>query len=251
MHLLIIQTGVATIGRRILVQRKGRGSQQFKSPRHRKIAPARHPKWAPGKTYVGTVVDMLHEAGRGAPLAVVKYEGENQNHYMVAPEGVYVGQEIECGDEATLANGNTLILEHIPEGTPVYNIEGSPGDGGKFVRSSGLAATIVSIDEKKAMVRLPSGRQKAFSPRCRATIGIVSGGGRSEKPFLKAGTVYHHVRAKARKWPVVRGAAMNAASHPHGGGSHQSAGRPTTVSRNAPPGRKVGNIAARRTGRRK
>ena len=83
-----------------------------------------------------------------------------------------------------------------------------------------------------------------------ATIGIVAGGGRPEKPFLKAGAVWHHTRPKARKWPVVRGTAMNACSHPHGGGSHQSPGRPTTVSRHAPPGRKVGNIAARRTGRK-
>ncbi len=195
-------------------------------------------------------MNLHHESGRGAPLAEIKYEGETKVHFMVAPEGAQVGQIIECGDEATLANGNTLILEHIPEGTPVYNIEGSPGDGGKYVKSSGLAATIVSIDKTKAMVRLPSGRQKSFSPRCRATIGIVAGGGRQEKPFLKAGAKWHHARGKARKWPIVRGAAMNAASHPHGGGSHQSPGRPSTVSRHAPPGRKVGNIAARRTGRK-
>ncbi len=239
------------MGRRILVQRKGRGTTQWRSPRHLKIAPAKHPKWAPDKTYVGQVVDLLHESGRGAPLAKIKYEGESKLHYIMAPEGVQVGQTIECGEEAALANGNTLMLEYIPEGTPIYNIEGSPGDGGKYVRSSGLAASIVSIDKSKAMVRLPSGRQKVFSPRCRATIGIVSGGGRPEKPFLKAGAVFHHVRGKARKWPVVRGAAMNACSHPHGGGSHQSPGRPSTVSRHAPPGRKVGNIAARRTGRKK
>jgi len=170
---------------------------------------------------------------------------------MIAPEGAYVGQEIECGADAALTNGNTLMLQHIPEGTPIYNVEGKPGDGGKFVRSSGLTSMIVSADPSKVMVRLPSGSQKAFSPRCRATIGIVAGGGRKEKPFLKAGTVWHHNRVKARKWPVVRGTAMNAVSHPHGGGSHQSPGRPTTVGRNTPPGRKVGNIAARRTGRKK
>lgn len=238
------------MGKRVLVQRKGHGTTQWRSPRHKKIAPARHPKWAPNKTYIGTIVNLHHESGRGAPLAEIKYEGETKIHFMVAPEGAQVGQIVECGEDAPLANGNTLILEHIPEGTPVYNIEGSPGDGGKYVKASGLAATIVSIDKTKAMVRLPSGIQKAFSPRCRATIGIVAGGGRQEKPFLKAGAVWHHTRGKARKWPVVRGAAMNAASHPHGGGSHQSPGRPSTVSRNAPPGRKVGNIAARRTGRK-
>jgi large subunit ribosomal protein L2 len=238
------------MGRRILVQRKGRGTTQWRSPSHKKIAPARHPKWAPDKTYVGTIMNLIHEAGRGAPLASVRYEGETKLHYMVASEGAQVGQIIECGENARLENGNTLMLEYIHEGTPVYNIEGSPGDGGKYVKASGLTATIVSIDKTKAMVRLPSGAQKAFSPRCRATIGIVAGGGRSEKPFLKAGTVWHACQGKARKWPVVRGAAMNACSHPHGGGSHQSPGRPSTVSRNAPPGRKVGNIAARRTGRK-
>jgi len=238
------------MGRRILVQRKGRGTTQWRSPVHKKIAPARHPKWAPEKTYTGSITRLVHEAGRGAPLAEIKYEGESKSHYIVAPEGAQVGQIIECGEEAALANGNTMILEHIPEGTPIYNIEGSPGDGGRYVRASGLTATIISTDKTKSMVRLPSGVQKAFSPRCRATIGIAAGGGRPEKPFLKAGAVWHHTRGKARKWPVVRGAAMNACSHPHGGGSHQSPGRPTTVSRHAPPGRKVGNIAARRTGRK-
>jgi large subunit ribosomal protein L2 len=238
------------MGKRILVQRKGRGTTQWRSPSHKKIAPARHPKWSPDKTYAGSIVKLLHEPGRGAPLAAVRYDGEKKLHYMVAPEGAYVGQAIECGQDATLANGNTLMLQHIPEGTPIYNIEGSPGDGGKYVRASGLTATIISTDKAKSMIRLPSGVQKSFSPRCRATIGIIAGGGRSEKPFLRAGAVWHHTHANARKWPVVRGAAMNAASHPHGGGSHQSPGRPTTVSRNAPPGRKVGNIAARRTGRK-
>ena len=133
------------MGKRILVQRKGRGTTQWRSPSHKKIAPARHPKWAPNKTYIGTIVDLHHESGRGAPLAEIRYEGESKIHYMVAPEGAQVGQIVECGDDASLANGNTLMLEHIPEGTPVYNIEGSPGDGGKFVKSSGLAATIVSI----------------------------------------------------------------------------------------------------------
>ncbi|MEM4735996.1 MAG: 50S ribosomal protein L2 [Candidatus Thorarchaeota archaeon] len=239
------------MGKSLLVQRKGRGTSQWQNVGHRRIAPAKHPKWAPGKTYVGEVVGLHHETGRGAPLAEVKYEGESGTHFMVAPEGIQVGSRIECGENALVFTGNTLMLEHIPEGVPIYNIEGSPGDGGKFVRSSGLYATIVSVDKTRAVVKLPSGAHKEFSPRCRATIGVVAGGGRPEKPFLKAGKVYHHTKMKARKWPVVRGSAMNAASHPHGGGSHQSPSKPSTISRNAPPGRKVGNIAARRTGRRR
>ena len=109
----------------------------------------------------------------------------------------------------------------------------------------------MSLDEKKAMVQLPSGTLKAFNPKCRATIGIVAGGGRPEKPFVKAGTKYHLTKAKGQHWPIVRGSAMNAVSHPHGGGMHQSPGGPYTVKRNTPPGAKVGLIAARRTGRKK
>ncbi|RDE15850.1 MAG: 50S ribosomal protein L2 [Candidatus Thorarchaeota archaeon] len=239
------------MGKRILVQRKGRGAQQFTSPSQKKISPARHPKWAPGKTYIGVITDLHHEAGRGAPLAKVRFNGESQPLFMVAPEGAYVGQEVECGDDAALANGNTLMLEHIPEGMPIYNIEASPGDGGKFVRASGLTASIISSDKTRTIVKLPSGAQKTFSPRCRATIGIVGGGGRLEKPLLKAGAAFHLASGKARKWPTVRGDAMNPVAHPHGGGSHQSPSHPTTVSRNAPPGAKVGHIAARRTGRKR
>ncbi|TET30279.1 MAG: 50S ribosomal protein L2, partial [Candidatus Heimdallarchaeota archaeon] len=87
---------------------------------------------------------------------------------------------------------------------------------------------------------------KPFNPRSRATIGVVAGGGRTEKPFLKAGAKYHHLRAKGHKYPRVRGNAMNAVSHPHGGGSSTR-----TVSRNAPPGAKVGLIAARQSGRKR
>ena len=87
-----------------------------------------------------------------------------------------------------------------------------------------------------------------MDPRCRATVGIAAGGGRTEKPFKKAGYKFYAVRMRATLWPHVRGTAMSAYDHPHGG---RSFGKPTAVSRNAPPGRKVGLIAARRTGRRK
>jgi len=80
-------------------------------------------------------------------------------------------------------------------------------------------------------------------------VGIVAGGGRIDKPMLKAGRNYHKYKAKRKSWPRVRGVAMNPVDHPFGGGNHQHIGKPSTVSRYAPPGRKVGLIAARRTGR--
>lgn len=85
--------------------------------------------------------------------------------------------------------------------------------------------------------------------RCRACIGIVAGGGRPEKPMLKAGRAYHKAKAKRNNWPDVSGVAMNPVDHPHGGGNHQHVGHPSTVGRSACPGQKVGKIAARRTGR--
>jgi large subunit ribosomal protein L2 len=127
----------------------------------------------------------------------------------------------------------------------------NPGDGGKFVRSSGTYASLITHDVGKAIIELPSGELKAFHPKCRATIGVVAGGGRREKPFLKAGNRHYAKKAKGKKSVGVRGVAMNAVDHPHGGGNRQHPGRPTTISRHAPPGRKVGSIAAKRTGKRR
>merc|ERR1712066_531499 len=109
---------------------------------------------------------------------------------------------------------------------------------------------ITQIEETNStQIRLPSGIKKTIPADCRATIGIVSGGGRLDKPMLKAGRAYHKYRVKRNCWPKVRGVAMNPVEHPHGGGNHQHIGHPSTVKRSTSPGRKVGLIAARRTGR--
>ena len=97
-------------------------------------------------------------------------------------------------------------------------------------------------------IKLPSGAKKIVPSSCRAMIGQVAGGGRTEKPMLKAGNAYHKYRVKRNCWPKVRGVAMNPVEHPHGGGNHQHIGHASTVRRDAPPGQKVGLIAARRTG---
>jgi large subunit ribosomal protein L8e len=90
--------------------------------------------------------------------------------------------------------------------------------------------------------------KKIVKGNCRATIGIVAGGGRIDKPLLKAGRAHHKYRVKRNSWPKTRGVAMNPVDHPHGGGNHQHIGHASTVARSAPPGQKVGLIAARRTG---
>ena len=96
---------------------------------------------------------------------------------------------------------------------------------------------------------MPSGCKKTMHSRCRAMVGIVAGGGRLDKPMMKAGRAYHKYAVKRNSWPKVRGVAMNPVEHPHGGGNHQHIGHASTCKRDAPPGRKAGMIAARRTGR--
>jgi large subunit ribosomal protein L2 len=196
----------------------------------------------------GQVKKIIHDPGRGAPMVAVKLE-TGETYYSVAPEGVCVGQPTQIGSKASVEIGNVLPLGKIPEGIMVCNIELSPGDGGKMVRSSGTYATIVAHTPEGTILKLPSKRTKNVHNLCRATIGLISGAGRTEKPFLKAGTKFHLMKAKGHMYPRTRGIAMIAASHPYG--SSKKGGRKvTTVSRNAPPGKKVGLIAARSAGSR-
>jgi len=235
------------MGRRIQGQRRGRGGPTFRAPSHRYKAELSHKK-PEGDVLSGEVVDVEHDPARSAPVARVEFEDGDQR-LVLAAEGVGVGDSIEVGISAAVEAGNTLPLAEIPEGIPVSNVERQPGDGGVFARASGVNADLITHERDAAVVQLPSGEVKRLSPDCRATVGVVAGGGRTEKPFVKAGNKYHKMRARGTKWPRVRGVAMNAVDHPFGGGGRQHPGRPKSVSKNAPPGRKVGDIGSRRTGR--
>ncbi len=229
------------MGKRIIPQRRGRGTSVYRAPSHRYTGRPINPKVEKGK---GVVKEIFHDPGHTAPLARVVLDNGNKV-LMLAHAGMYEGQEIEIGVDADIRPGNVLPLGSIPEGVPIYNIEAQPGDGGRYIRTGGNYAQIVTHGIKTT-VQMPSGEFKLFDPRCRATIGVVAGGGRKDKPMLKAGKVYHAWRSKARKHVQVRGVAMNAVDHPHGGGNHQHVGRPSTVSRNAPPGRKVGRLSPKK-----
>jgi len=194
-------------------------------------------------------VEFLHEPGRGSPLASVKLE-TGETYYTVVPEGIYEGQQIQIGSKASIDIGSVVPLGSVPEGTMVCNIELSPGDGGKIARSSGSYATVVAHTPEGTIIKLPSGKTRYLNDLCRATIGVVSGAGRVDKPFLKAGARFHLMRAKGRMYPRTRGIAMVAAAHPYGS-SRRGARKVTTVSRHAPPGQKVGLIAARSAGRKR
>jgi large subunit ribosomal protein L8e len=179
------------------------------------------------------------------------YKYKMDNELWVAAEGMHTGQFVMCGVRAKLVIGNVLPLKSMPEGTVICNMEAFPGDRGKYGRSSGDYCTIIAHNDNGfTRVRLPSGMKKTVSNDCRATVGIVAGGGRTDKPMLKAGRAYHKFKAKRNCWAKVRGVAKNPVEHPHGGGNHQHIGKASTVRRDAPAGKKVGLIAARRTGRK-
>lgn len=240
------------MGKRLLVQRRGRGGSVFRSPGWKHEGPAKYRvldlEAIYGRTISGTVTELFHDPGRGCPLARVKFE-DGVEMLMVAPEGLAVAQRVYYGAKAPINVGNILPLGSIPEGTIVCNVEVRPGDGGKLARSSGTYAIVLAHKDDKTLIQLPSRKIKEVSSHCRATVGIVAGGGRVEKPMLKAGKVYHLSKVKAVKYPTVRGKAMGAYAHPAGGGHHPKGLTP--VARNAPPGQKVGHIAPKRTGRKR
>lgn len=236
------------MGKRILAQRKGRGSI-FEAKTHKCIAPSRLPDIFEPTT--ATVVEIMHNPGRGTPLAKFVTE-DGQVFYLHAVEGLYVGKKVRLYEVDEPSPGDIMKLKDIPPGTLISHVERTPGDGGKFARASGTYAQVIGPSTDGIEVRLPSGKMTILNPECRAVIGVIAGGGRVEKPFLKAGKKYHWMKAKAgKRWPHVRGVAMNPVDHPHGGGRHQHLGYPETVPKSAPPGAKVGSFGARRTGRRK
>ncbi|GBG84164.1 hypothetical protein CBR_g38138 [Chara braunii] len=245
------------MGRVIRAQRKGAGSI-FRSHTHRRVGAARFRSldYSERNGYIkGVVTDIVHDSARGAPLARVTFRHpfryKHQKELFVAAEGLYTGQFVYCGKKATLSIGNVLPLRSMPEGSIVCNVEQRVGDRGSFARASGDYAIVVSHnpDAGTCRIKLPSGAKKVVPAGCRAMVGQVAGGGRTEKPMLKAGNSYHKYKVKRNCWPKVRGVAMNPVEHPHGGGNHQHIGHASTVRRDAPPGQKVGLIAARRTGR--
>jgi large subunit ribosomal protein L2 len=241
------------MGKRIRVQRRGRGGQNWRASTHKRVAPAKYPAIAPKESFDaqinGTIIDLVHDPGRGSPLSLVKFEN-GLSVYTITPEGVFTGQQICYGGKAPAEIGNIIPLGKMPEGTLVCDLELRPGDGGKMARSSGAYATVVGHTPQGTMIRLPSRKTRYINDHCLATVGVISASGRIEKPFLKAGEKFHWMKAKGHKYPRTSGRKMVPAVHPYGS-SKRSARRTTTTSHGAPPGQKVGLIAARGPGQKK
>lgn len=238
------------MGKRLLQQRRGKASPSYRAPSHRYAGRPSFRQLDGREIVAGKVLDLIHSVGHNVPLAVVAYE-TGERVLIPANEGLLVGQMVHCGAKAEVKEGNILPLSAIPEGTAIFDIELRPGDGGKLIHSSGSYGYLASKEGKLVTVRLPSGLFRTFNPACRAIIGVVAGAGRTELPIAKAGKAHYMHHARNIQWPTTSAGSKNPVDHPFGGGGHQHIGKSQTVSHNAPPGRKVGSIAARRMGRKK
>ena len=168
-----------------------------------------------------TVVSIEYDPNRTANIALISYV-DGEKAYILAPEGLKVGQKVMNGADAEVRVGNCLPLELIPVGTMVHNIELHPGKGGQMVRSAGNGAQLMAKEGKYATLRLPSGEMRMVPLVCRATIGEVGNGDHNLVNIGKAGRKRHMgIR------PTVRGSVMNPNDHPHGGGEGKTGiGRP-------------------------
>ncbi len=167
------------------------------------------------------VKSIEYDPNRSANIALICY-ADGEKSYILAPEGLSVGQKLVSGPEAEVRVGNCLPLSNIPVGTMVHNIELYPGKGGQMVRSAGNSAQLMAKEGKYATLRLPSGEMRMVPIVCRATVGVVGNGEHNLVNIGKAGRKRHMgIR------PTVRGSVMNPNDHPHGGGEGRAPiGRP-------------------------
>ncbi len=171
-----------------------------------------------------TVNTLEYDPNRSAFIALVQYE-DGEKRYIIAPDGLKVGDTVRAGSDADIKPGNALALADIPVGTIIHNIELYPGKGGQLVRSAGNMAQLMAKENGYALLRLPSGELRNVSVNCYASIGTVSNLDHENVNRGKAGKTRHlGIR------PTVRGSVMNPNDHPHGGGEGKSpVGRPGPV----------------------
>lgn len=187
---------------RITTRHKGGGSKKFYRIMNFKLAD--------GKSAV--IEHIEYDPNRSARIARIK-EKDGTYHYILAAQGMRVGQTIMSGEEAPIETGNRLPLKNIPIGSTVHAIEVKLGRGAQMVRSAGNSAQLMGRDGGYAQVRLPSGEVRLINENCSASIGVVGNEQHQNVKIGKAGRSRH-----MGKRPTVRGVVMNAADHPHGGG---------------------------------
>lgn len=171
-----------------------------------------------------TVLTLEYDPNRSAHIALVQYE-DGEKRYIVAPNGLKVGDKVVSGAGADIVAGNALPLVNIPVGTFIHNVELYPGKGAQLARAAGIQAQLMAKEGAFALIRLPSGELRNVPVECMATIGQVGNIDHENVHLGKAG------RKRHMGWrPTVRGSVMNPCDHPHGGGEGKSpVGRPGPV----------------------
>ncbi len=200
---------------RITVRHRGGGNRR----KYRIIDFKRQKFDIPGK-----VLTLEYDPNRSAHIALIQYE-DGEKRYIIAPNGLKVGDTVVAGASADIKPGNALPLLNIPTGTFVHNVELYPGKGAQLARAAGNMAQLMAKENNMALLRLPSGELRNVSVDCMATIGQVGNIDHENVKIGKAG------RKRNMGWrPTVRGSVMNPCDHPHGGGEGKSpVGRPGPV----------------------
>jgi len=192
---------------RITVRHRGGGSKR----KLRLIDFKRDKSGVPGR-----VAAIEYDPNRSARIALIFYV-DGDKRYILAPQGLNVGDFIMAGEGAEIKPGNSLPLKLLPNGTQIHNIELTRGKGGQLVRSAGASAQLMAKEDEYALVRLPSGEMRRIRAECIATIGQIGNIDHQNISLGKAG------RKRLMGWrPTVRGSAMSPRDHPHGGGEGRS-----------------------------
>ena len=192
---------------RISVRHRGGGHKR----RYREIDFKRNKHGVPGE-----VASIEYDPNRSARIALIKYR-DGDWRYILAPQGLRVGDPVMAGEQAAVRPGNALPLRAIPTGTAVHNIEMKVGRGGQMVRSAGGSAQVLAKEEGHTLLRLPSGEVRQVPSECMATVGQLSAVDNKNVKHGKAG------RRRNQGWrPQVRGVVMSPRDHPHGGGEGKS-----------------------------
>ena len=230
------------MGKRIIQQARGHGSFSYRVRRKAYIYRIGYPIIS-GK---GKVIRLINSPAHSAPLA--KIQIGNNIFYSLAGKGIIEGQDIEIG--SNIGEGNITEIKNLAPGTQIYNIEANPGDGGKFIRAGGSSATITKKFPGKVSIMMPSKKEIILDEKCRASVGVIAGHGRLEKPIVKAGKQWHIKKSSNKLWPRTSAVKMNAIDHPFGSGRGKRI-KSKIAKRNAPPGARVGHIRPRRTGKKR
>ena len=201
------RSGGRNVRGKITVRHRGGGSKRA----YRIIDFKRDKVGVPGK-----IATVEYDPNRSVRISLVHY-ADGDKRYILAPQGLEVGDKVEAGPDSEIKPGNALPLVNIPTGVQVHNIELNPGRGGQLARSAGATAQVLAREENYTLIRLPSGEVRRVLSRCVATIGQLGNQDHKNIKLGKAGKSRHLGRR-----PSVRGSAMTPRDHPHGGGEGRS-----------------------------